>query len=206
MAMGEVLALVEGLEGQHILAVGLDGWRRRLLKSPWVADATLRRILPNTVDIVVTERRPIAIGRIGSRLYLVDAGGVVIDEYGPNYADIDLPIVDGLASVPGHGGPMVDEARAALTTRLVAALASRPDLAGRVSQIDVSDPRNAVLLLEGDTAMLRLGDRDFVERIQSYIDLAPALRERVAAIDYVDLRFGERLYVRPSAPGRASRE
>jgi hypothetical protein len=33
--------------------------------------------------------------------------------------------------------------------------------------------------------------------LQQYLDLAPALRERVAAIDYVDLRFGERMYVRP---------
>ncbi len=45
--------------------------------------------------------------------------------------------------------------------------------------------------------MLRLGDEDFAERIQGYRDLAPALRERVAEIDYVDLRFGDRLYVRP---------
>ena len=45
--------------------------------------------------------------------------------------------------------------------------------------------------------MLRLGEQDFVDRIQGYLDLAPALRERVADIDYVDLRFGERLYVRP---------
>ena len=28
--------------------------------------------------------------------------------------------------------------------------------------------------------------------------LAPALRERVPAIDYVDLRFDERVYVRPA--------
>jgi cell division septal protein FtsQ len=45
--------------------------------------------------------------------------------------------------------------------------------------------------------MLRLGDDAFVDRIQDYLDVAPALRERVAQIDYVDLRFGERVYVRP---------
>ena len=45
--------------------------------------------------------------------------------------------------------------------------------------------------------LLRVGDSNFVERVQSYLDLAPALRERVPQIDYVDLRFDERVYVRP---------
>jgi cell division protein FtsQ len=206
LSTGEVLGLVDGLDGQHLLGLGLDRWRDRLLSQPWVAEATLRRILPGTVDIVVRERRPMAIARIASRLFLVDASGVVIDEYGPMYADIDLPIVDGLGSEPSLGGPAVDQARAQLTGRLLAALATRPELAARVSQIEVADARNAEVMLEGDTALLRLGDRDFVERIQFYIDLAPALRERVLDIDYVDLRFDERLYVRPAALGRAPRD
>src|SRR5262249_56571485 len=40
----------------------------------------------------------------------------------------------------------------------------------------------------------------------SYLDLAPTLRERVADIDYVDLRFDDRIYVRPaSAPATVRR-
>jgi cell division septal protein FtsQ len=46
--------------------------------------------------------------------------------------------------------------------------------------------------------MLRLGEDEFVDRIQEYLDVGPALRERVPDIDYVDLRFDERLYVRPA--------
>jgi cell division septal protein FtsQ len=53
------------------------------------------------------------------------------------------------------------------------------------------------VILDGDTAMLRLGEQDFVERLQEYVDLSEALRQQVAEIDYVDLRFDERLYVRP---------
>ena len=81
---------------------------------------------------------------------------------------------------------------------MLAALQARPDLAHRVSEIDVSDDRDAVLILKGDTALVRVGTEQFVERLQSYLDLAPALRERVAAIDSVDLRFDQRVYVRPA--------
>jgi cell division septal protein FtsQ len=57
---------------------------------------------------------------------------------------------------------------------------------------------DAVVILDDDPALLRLGDTDFLARLQQYVDLAPALRERLNAIDYVDLRFDERLYVRPT--------
>ena len=197
LSTGEVLALVEGLRGQNILAVKLDDWQQKLLASPWVEGATIRRVLPSTVEIWVDERRPMGIGRLGTAMYLIDGKGVIVDEYGPNYADLDLPIIDGLAASPQDGGPIVDAARAEFAARVIGALAARPELAKRVSQIDVADLHDAVLILDGDPALLRLGDAEFVARLQQYIDLAPALRERLDGIDYVDLRFDERLYVRP---------
>ena len=202
LSRDQVLDLVDGLKGRNMLILDLDEWRQRLLASPWVADAALRRVLPGTVDIVVSEREPLGVVRIGDRLYLMDRRGSVVDELGPGEADFDLPLVDGLA-MPGGAPdrPVVDEARASLAVRLLTSLAVDPDLSGRVSQIDVSDARDAVVMLEDDTALVRVGDDEFVERLRSYVDLAPTLRERMSRIDYVDVRFGERIYVRPQAPG-----
>ena len=39
LSTGEVLVLLDGLRGQHLLAVDLDRWQRRLLSSPWVGHA-----------------------------------------------------------------------------------------------------------------------------------------------------------------------
>ena len=198
MSRGEVLGLLDGLSGTSIVLTDLESWRQRLLMSPWVADASIRRMFPGTLAVVVEERQPIGIGRIKGTLYLIDKTGTVIDEFGPNYADLDLPIVDGL-SPKGEEDQSMDRARAALAGRLMSELARRPKLAGQVSQIDVSDSRNAIVLLKGDTALLRVGDERFTERLQSYLDLMPALRERIPDIDYVDLRFDERVYVRPQS-------
>ena len=206
LSKGEVLAMLESLRGRSVLAVDLAEWRRSLLNSPWVADASLRRTLPSTVDVVILERAPLGIARINGSLYLVDDRGAVIDEYGPQYADLDLPIIDGLsghlASAPGEESS--DAYRALLARRLLDALRVR-NMASQISQIDVSDSRNAIVLLEGDPTLIRLGNERFVERLQSYHELAPALREQVPAIDYVDLRFDERVYVRP-APNRTKNE
>jgi cell division protein FtsQ len=202
LSNGEVLAMLESLRGRSVLAVDLTEWRKALLSSPWVADASLRRTLPSTVDVVILERAPLGIGRIKGSLYLVDDRGAVIDEYGPNYADLDLPIIDGLSGPSNAGEENLNVYRAMLARRLLDALRSR-NMSGQISQIDVSDARNAVVLLEGDPTLIRLGNERFVERLQSYYELAPALRERVPAIDYVDLRFDERVYVRPAREGQA---
>ena len=206
----ETAAMLRHLRGRSVLAIDLADARRTLLSSPWVADASLRRTLPSTLDVVILERAPLGIGRINGALYLVDDRGSVIDEYGPDYADLDLPIIDGLSAhretddrEAGAAPAAADSEeganayRALLARRLLDALRGR-NMASRISQIDVSDSRNAVVLLEGDSTLIRLGDERFVERLQSYFDLASALRERVPAIDYVDLRFDERVYVRPA--------
>ena len=52
------------------------------------------------------------------------------------------------------------------------------------------------MILSGDPAVISLGEDQFLARLQSYLELAPALRERVPSIDYVDLRFDDRIYVR----------
>jgi cell division protein FtsQ len=199
MSKGEVLAVLTGLRGESLVWSDLDAWRRRLMASPWVRDAALRRSLPSTIDVVVSERQPIGIGRINGDMYLVDERGVVIDQYGPQYADLDLPIIDGLSAAPGgSAGSLADEGRADLAARVIAAVKSKPGVARRLSQVDVSDLHNASVILNGDPAMLQLGEDQFLTRLQSYIDLAPTLRERVADIDYVDLRFDDRIFVRPT--------
>ena len=167
LSNGEIQALVDGLRGTNILTADLTKYRRRLAESPWVADVALRRVLPSTVEVFVSERRPMGLCRMGSNLYLIDERGTVIDEFGPQYAEFDLPILDGLLRARGPGQPAIDEARAGLAARALASLGARRELAQRVSQIDVSDPQNAIVLLDNDPALLHLGDDRFLERLQS---------------------------------------
>ena len=111
LSSGEVLSLVAGLQGRSILALDLEEWRRRLLDSPWVADASLRRTLPSTVDVMILERTPLGIGRnavldrvivdknarIGDGAQLVNAAGVQQADGNGYY------IRDGVVIVPKDG-------------------------------------------------------------------------------------------------------
>lgn len=198
----QVMTLLKGLRGESLLWTDLDAWRERLLASPWVREAALRRSLPSTIEIAISERRPIGVGRIGGAMYLVDERGIVIDQYGPRYVDFDLPIIDGLSAGPAEDGAITDEARADLAFRVITSLKAKPPIARRLSQVDVADLHNAAVILNNDSAVIHLGEDQFLQRLESYLDLATALRERISDIDYVDLRFDDRIYVRPAKPAR----
>ena len=81
---------------------------------------------------------------------------------------------------------------------MIAALAARPDSPSACRRSTSPTLHDAVVILDGDTALLRLGDERLRRRGCSSTS---TWRRRCAsastAIDYVDLRFDERLYVRP---------
>jgi cell division septal protein FtsQ len=128
----------------------------------------------------------------------MDEHGVILDQTGPQYVDFDLPIVDGLSVRTGETGQVADEAGAELAARVIASLKVRPAIAARLQQVDVSDVHNAAVILNDDGVLVQLGEDQFLQRVESYLGLASTLRERVAHIDSVDVRFDDRIFVRPS--------
>ena len=137
---GEVQrARATGLRGTSILTADLPAYRRRLLESPWVADVALRRVLPSTVEVFVSERTadravPAAAASCTSSI----GTGIVIDEFGPQYAEFDLPIIDGLVRAPSRGGTGASTTRGPSWRRASSTRSPpRKDLARRLSQIDV---------------------------------------------------------------------
>ncbi|MGH9161162.1 MAG: cell division protein FtsQ/DivIB [Vicinamibacteraceae bacterium] len=200
---GEIDAVVDDLRGRNVLLVDLSASREQLRSAPWVKDAQVRRMFPSTVAVAIRERRPIGLARLDGDLYLIDEEGVVTDEFSPRYAALDLPIIDGLTVVSRDNGLLVDPERAQLAAQVTADLAGTP-LLDRLSQLDVADKRDAVARLTGDQAVLRLGTTRFAERLRSYLELMPRLKARVEEIEYVDLRFDERVYVRPVNPERVT--
>ncbi len=198
LSAGEVVTLVESLNGQNIFLADLDETRRHLRAAGWIEDVRLRRVLPSTVEIMVDEREPVGLGRFGAVLYLIDSDGLVIDEFTPRFRDLDLPIIDGLSVGRNDGDRDIDKRRVALATQLLSDIGRHaPRLSDQLSQVDVADPHDAVVLLTGDPVFIHLGEEQFAERLQTYEELKPSLNARVREVDYVDLRFDGRIYVSP---------
>ena len=176
-------------------------WRRRGCATRRCAGRCRRRSKSS-----ISERQPIGIGRIGEQTVSGRRARrrhrrVRAAVRRSRSADHRRPRDAGRRR---HGGGPTT--RAELAARVIARSRTKPELAQRLSQIDVSDLHNAAVILSGDPAVIYARRRPVPRAAAVVSRLAPALRERVADIDYVDLRFDDRIYVRPAGRRRRPRK
>ena len=150
----------------------------RIERLPWVERASIERVLPDRIDVHVSERRPFALWRLGTRHYLVDADGRVL---GPTRPDA----MPALPRIAGEGGP---EAAAGL----FALLSAYPPLLARVETAErVGSRRWRLRLADGGSIEL---PADGVDRALAQ---AAALAGRQALRGHsLDLRVAARVILR----------
>jgi cell division protein FtsQ len=116
-----VLAAIGVESGGSLIGFSAENAEMRLRNVDWVADATVRRIFPNRLEIKVTERVPFAIWQRDGKYYLIDATGAAMS------AD-PKPYAGKLLLATGEGAQLAVaelvnhlESNPALKSRLVAA-------------------------------------------------------------------------------------
>jgi cell division protein FtsQ len=201
LSEGEVRELVGAAVGERILALDIEALKARLRASPWVADATVTRTLPDTLRVEIRERVPLALAEL-DRLYLMDENGGLIDIYGPRTGAFDLPIVRGLLGV-------AEESRRDRARRAGALLADLGDLAGEVSEVYVESSGDLRVVLRGPGEVLLFGDPPYRQRLLTFLSLRQELAEKAPGAAHFDLRFRGRIFAKrpgvppPSEPGAA---
>jgi cell division protein FtsQ len=199
LSQGEVIQLLGPALGENILGLDLAQLKAKLRASPWVADATVRRTLPDTLLVEIHERVPLALAAV-DRLYLMDGDGTLIDIFGPRTASFDLPIVRGLPAADG-------EARRDRAERAGALLRELAELGSEISEVQLEDSGELRVVMRGRGEVLRMGTPPFRKKFVTFLGLRKDLGERCPSAEYFDLRFKDRIYAKePDAPKRRKPE
>jgi cell division protein FtsQ len=180
--------------GRNLFELNLDRVREVVRRDPWVRHAAVRRVLPGTLRIAVTERTPAALAVIGGRVHLVDVTGHVIGPAGEGLAE-NLPVLTGLDGM--------DDERLIETLRAGAGLVGRLRLhaapfAAEVSELDLSRQDRVVARTVDPGPRLLLDPRRVERNALRYLALRSTIEGRVGPTDYVDLRWKDRIAVMPA--------
>lgn len=188
-----ILAALERLRGRCVLDLDLVEVERIARSDPWVGEASVQRVLPRTLRVRLVERRPAARALIGGRLHVVDGTGYVVGLAGEG-AGAELPVITGLEELEEEELARALREGARLIDRLRSEAAS---FAQTVAELDLSG-RDRVTARTRSTGPLILLDPARIERnVDSYLELRPAIR-RLGSIEYVDLRWEDRISVMPA--------
>lgn len=192
----------------NLMRLSLREVRLTLELNPWILHARIRRILPDTLKIDLTEREPIALAAVENSIYIVSRDGVVLDRYSSRYGQFSYPIIHGLET--DAAGKESNKQRVALFLQAMEDLDSKGgSLSANISEVDLTDSHNLVIIPKDETVRILLGSEDFSKRYQTHLRRLNAFRqvkEKAGPLEAVDLRFnGQVIYqrVKGGSPGQA---
>ena len=177
-----------GGSGAPILAIDLEAARTRIQALPWVRQASVRRVLPDTIVVEIVERRPLALWQHDKKFALIDEEGqAILRDDVARFSD--LMVVVGEDAAPN-------------ATALVRMLATEPELMRRVkAAVRVGGRRWNVHLEQGIDVKLPEQDPEAAwRRLADYQRRYGVLDKQVRT---VDLRLSDRLTVLPAPPKTA---
>ncbi len=183
------LVELSGIEqGQNIFAVDVEKTAQWLSIEPRVKSAVIKRRLPATILITVTERQPVAMLNAGRALLTVDGDGRVLDRY-LVVTELSLPLVSGVET-PAEGmmpGGYIDGQGMEVALEILATL---PKGAEGIGEINVANSQN-ICLYTVNGIEIRLGDAaDFP---QKYLVYSNIIRDKEtmggSPLQYIDVRI-----------------
>lgn len=158
-------------DGQSIISLDLENMLLRVEALSWVKKATIVRIMPDALEVTITEHEAAALWQEGGKLYLVDKAGEVI-------TDQNLEKFNRLPHVVGAG------ANEKLTS-LLAMRAKYPNLFARVkSSVWIGDRRWDMNLTNGIRVKLpEKGPELAWQKLYEYDSKQKILAKEVLIID-----------------------
>lgn len=196
VSRASVLEIFAADRGRSVLRIPLAKRRAQVEQLPWVERATVRRALPNRIEVNVVERTPVAFLREGANLFLVDGEGQILDR--PLEGDFHFPVVTGIsAAMPREERTQRMKMMADFLGGIQQVRAGAQD---SVSEIDLSDANDLQATLAGlqgasDSVLVHFGNSGFHDKFQVLLNNIGQWEAAAGRVASVDLRFEHEVVV-----------
>lgn len=171
-------------------SIDVEAARERIETLPWVQKASLRKIYPSTLKITIDERQPYVLWQHDQSLSVLDESGRVIGEAGEVHRDLIRVAGDGVQTRAAEALALADTVPSVRAHLRAAVL--------------VGGRRWNLVLDDGVTLMLPQDDPKAALAKIAELDAKNNLLGR--DIVSVDMRLGDRIFVRLSPDAAAKRD
>jgi cell division protein FtsQ len=197
----QVMEVMGGDIGRNVFYIPLDQRQKQLEQIPWVESASVMRFAPDRIKIQIHERTPVAFARIGSKISLIDPGGVLMELSAKK--KYSFPVIVGMNS----GEPLSTRAaRMKIYNDVLRELDSGgTHYSQELSEVDLTDPEDVKILTndpDGEV-LVHLGSSDYLNRFKVYVAHLREWRQQFEKLESVDLRYDRQIVVNPDLRGTA---
>lgn len=199
----QIMEVMGGDIGRNIFFIPLAQRKAQLEQIPWVGSASIMRFVPNRLKIEIHERTPVAFARIGPRIWLVDAGGTLMELPSTAKKKFSFPVLLGMNA----GEPLsTRSARMKIYNELIRELdSSGAHYSQDLSEVDLSDPDDVKVTVantSGDV-LVHLGSSNYLDRYKVFVTHLQEWRQQFNKLQSVDLRYDRQIVVNPDLRGTA---
>jgi len=184
----ELKKLMGVSEGNDLLKLSCQRLANGLLSSAWIKSVSIRKEYPDRLLVRVVESEPFALFKSSGKLFIIDDTGRKLEEiHGGSQPLLPIIVSNSFTVEPSSYSEALNLIRALKDT----SIASRPvEIVG----VD-SDKANLSLLVDGTP--VRIGEGRYDEKLLRFVELEKEVRRRWAKVEYIDLRFANRVVVKP---------
>ncbi len=173
--------------GENLLTLSSAAVYRRISASPWTRSVSVRKDFPDRLAILVHETEPFALLDMKGRLFIVDEKGKMLEELRESAMPF-LPIIS--------GDPFGDREVFSEAIRLVRAV-KETGLVSRKNRIEIIARSLNEIAVNLDGEVVKVGAGDYEDKLSRLAELEEEIRNRRIPVDYIDLRFANRVVVKP---------
>jgi len=159
----------------------------KMMESPWLRSVSVRKELPDGLHILVEEAAPFALLDMKGRLFIVDDQGKMLEELKDN----QIPFLPIISADPFSKKEAFSEA-----VSLVKAVKETGLLAGK-DHIEILASKKDEMVMNIDGVVIKIGAGDYEEKLGRLMELEEEIKKRQIPVDYIDLRFSNRVIVKP---------
>lgn len=189
LADNDLARLMDMSAGLNMFSLSSAELAGRLTASPWIGEARIRKEFPRKLLVRVEEAEPSALLRDAAGLSLIDNQGRVLERLSgePVYF---LPVI---VDASGKRAGAFEEA-----LRLAEVIKNQ-GLAARMDKVEIRDFLKGAeaITVAIDGLRARIGKGRYREKLARLLELKDEIKRRGIEVDYLDLRFTDRVVVKP---------
>jgi cell division protein FtsQ len=195
---GDIVRALNIRKGESLFRLSFTDLEKRLKRIAWIKKVAIRKQFPDTLKIEIEETTPKALLRLNSQMFLVDGDGNVLEEVEETSTSF-LPVIVGIDPEKDKGGILE-------ALKLVDAISEKSASADKSDKSEknafINRERKEIMLeayglaMNLDGEVIKVGYGRYAEKLGRWRELEPEARKKNQAIEYIDLRFDDRVIVK----------